>query len=60
MTPSGHKAMAQQRKVCAWCSTVITEGRPPTTHGMCEGCYADRETPEPTMAKCAKAPMGPR
>lgn len=26
------------RTVCAWCSKVIRDGSPPTSHGMCSDC----------------------
>lgn len=26
------------RSVCAWCRTVLREGREPTSHGICREC----------------------
>jgi hypothetical protein len=29
---------ALMRTVCAWCKKVMSDGPPPTSHGMCKQC----------------------
>jgi hypothetical protein len=30
----------EQKRVCAWCKTVMADGFEPATHGICPVCFA--------------------
>lgn len=30
----------EQKRVCAWCQTTMTEGFEPATHGICPVCFS--------------------
>lgn len=38
LDPGGNNGARPQRSVCARCGKVLTEGDPPTSHGLCDDC----------------------
>lgn len=38
------------KTICAWCGTLIRDGKMPITHGMCRAC-ADRMLAEMMVAE---------
>lgn len=57
--PEPEETMAEPKRICAWCKTVLSDGSEPATHGICRSC-GDKvvaEADAPTACENCRSPI---